>query len=260
MNQQERLNMLLQYLLEEIPYNQRPELPEKEADKERLFRSLRNLRLPKPVSEEFLHLQDAYLTESLKQRSITSINSLKSITRGIYLWQGDITTFQADAIVNAANCTLLGCFIPCHHCIDNAIHSAAGVQLREACYQIIQKQGHEEPIGCAQITRGYNLPSTYVIHTVGPTIQNDPSARNCDLLASCYESCLKLAQAKHLKTLVFCCISTGEFYFPHDLAAKIAVESVMRFQEDQDNCPEVVFDVFNREDYDQYETILRSNH
>lgn len=256
MNQQERLNILLKYLLEEIPLNQRPKMPEKETDKEMLFRSLRNIRLPRAISEDFLHLQDAYLKELLKNRDIISVNSLKPRKKGIYLWQGDITSFQADAIVNAANSALLGCFFPCHRCIDNAIHSAAGVQLRQECYELMQKQGHEEPIGCAKITKGYNLPCTYIMHTVGPYIHDHPSAKDCSLLASCYKSCLKLAQDMHLKTLVFCCISTGEFHFPNDLAAEIAVQSVLRFQNEHEACPEVVFNVFKREDYEQYEKLL----
>lgn len=256
MNQQERLDFLLRYLLNEIPSAQRPQLPAKEADKEILFRSLRNIRPPQYVAEAFLRVQDDYLKASLKQKKITSVRSLKPRKSGIYLWQGDITTFEADAIVNAANSALLGCFIPCHRCIDNAIHSAAGVQLRQECHQLMQKQGHEEPIGCAKITKGYNLPCTYVIHTVGPYVHGCPTAQDCDQLASCYVSCLTLAQAMRLKTLVFCCISTGEFHFPNDLAAEIAIQTVLRFQNEHENRPEVVFNVFKGEDYERYARLL----
>ena len=172
------------------------------------------------------------------------------------MWQGDITRLSVDAIVNAANSAMLGCFVPCHGCIDNAIHSAAGVELRLECYRIMEKQKTEEPTGKAKITKAYNLPCRYVLHTVGPIIYGDVTEKDCDLLSECYRSCLELAAAYQLKTIAFCCISTGEFHFPNEKAAAIAIQTVQDYQRKNQNGLEVVFNVFKDSDYQIYKQLL----
>lgn len=227
MTQQKRLLWLLEYLLKEE--EAKLKIPSMEAEQKRLFRSLCNIRRPKAVSKEFLEVQDAYLLQENKNKQVTSVDMLEAIEPNIYLWQGDITALKADAIVNAANSALLGCFVPCHGCIDNAIHSGAGIQLRLTCHKIMQKQGTEEKTGTAKITPAYNLLCKNVIHTVGPIVHGDLTKQNCDELASCYQECLKLAKEKGLKSIAFCCISTGEFHFPNEKAAEIAIKTVRQF-------------------------------
>ena len=175
---------------------------------------------------------------------------------GIYLWQGDITTLRCDAIVNAANSQLLGCFVPCHGCIDNAIHSFAGVQLRLACQQLMQREGHEEGTGEAKITPAFNLPCRYVLHTVGPIIYGSVTETDRKLLADCYRSCLELASAYGLRSVAFCCISTGEFHFPNRLAAEIAIKTVGEWQKENPGQMEVIFNVFKDNDYKIYQQLL----
>lgn len=259
MTQQERLSYLIQYLLSENPRYYNFEIPDSEPEQKRLLRSLMNVRLPQSISQEFLHIQDDYLIEENHKKQMTSLTDLTPLTKGIYLWQGDITTLKVDAIVNAANDALLGCFVPCHGCIDNAIHSAAGIQLRLACHKIMSVQGQPEPTGKAKITPAFNLPCHYVLHTVGPIIQGKPSQNDCALLASCYNSCLELAASYQLKSIAFCCISTGEFHFPNDLAAQIAVETVQDYQKRNSSQMEVVFNVFKETDYRIYKKLLTFN-
>ena len=215
-----------------------------------------NVRPPKKISQNFLNIQDLYLQEELKKQKIISIEELVSVQKGLYLWQGDITKLKADAIVNAGNSALLGCFIPCHGCIDNAIHSYAGVQLRLECQHIMEKQGIPEPTGKAKITKGYNLPAKYVLHTVGPIIRGKLTEKDCELLASCYRSCLELADAYRLKSIAFCCISTGEFHFPNDMAGYIAVNTVKDYLKQTNSKIEVIFNVFKEEDYQIYKRLL----
>ena len=171
-----------------------------------------NIRPPAPVSQDFLNVQDAYLQERLVERGITRVDALKPERPGLYLWQGDITTLAADAIVNAANRQMLGCFVPCHGCIDNAIHTYAGVQLRLECAGIMDGQQEAEDVGKAKITKAYNLPCRYVLHTVGPIISGTVAQADREALASCYCACLDLAAAHNLHSVAFCCISTGEFH------------------------------------------------
>ena len=173
MTPDERLNFLLRYLLVERKEYKDIPVPDSLSEKRRLLRSLMNVRLPIPISEDFLNVQDAYLGERLAQRGVTNLKDLKPVSRGLYLWQGDITTLAVDAIVNAANSRMLGCFVPCHGCIDNAIHTYAGVQLRMECARLMAGR-QEEPTGGAKITKAYNLPCRYVLHTVGPVILRDP--------------------------------------------------------------------------------------
>ncbi len=254
MTQRNRRIYLLNYLLNEYHNLTPADMPEDETAQKRLLRSLMNIRPPKPVSGEFLAVQDAYLQENLAEKGVISLPDLSLVKPGIYLWQGDITRLAADAVVNAANSALLGCFVPCHGCIDNAIHSAAGVQLRLECAGIMAKQKTEEPTGTAKITKAYNLPSRYVLHTVGPIISGEVTQKDCELLAYCYRSCLKLAAEHGLKSIAFCCISTGEFHFPGKIAAEIAIRTVEDYQ--KENRMEVIFNVFKDSDYETYRQLL----
>lgn len=251
MTQTERLFYLIQYLIDENTQYSALEIPDSEQEQKRLLRSLMNVRPPKPLSQEFLHIQDAYLTEENHKKQITSLTDLTPIRNGIYLWRGDITTLKIDAIVNAANDALLGCFVPCHGCIDNAIHSAAGVQLRLTCHKIMNEQGQAEPTGRAKITPAFNLPCRYVLHTVGPIIHGPLTQDDCELLASC----LELAAIHQLKSIAFCCISTGEFHFPNEIAAQIAIETVQDYQKKNPFEMEVIFNVFKETDYEIYKRL-----
>ncbi len=256
MTQTERLLYLIQYLLNENRELQPLEIPVKDMERKRLLRSLMNVRPPRPISKEFLEVQGAYLKEELREKGTVSLADLSPKEPGIYLWQGDITRLSVDAIVNAANSALLGCFVPCHGCIDNAIHSAAGVELRLECSHIMERQKSKEPAGKAKITKAYHLPCRYVLHTVGPIIQGDLTNRDCDLLSDCYRSCLELAAEYHLKSIAFCCISTGEFHFPNEKAAEIAVHTVREYQEKNPDGMEVIFNVFKDRDYNIYQKLL----
>lgn len=256
MTQNERLDFLIDALSKEQgsdTFSKRPKAPEQ---KRRLLRSLMNMRPPMSAEKDFLKVQDDYLQEVSRQKGITKISDLSPIRPGQYLWQGDITTLAADAIVNAANRQLLGCFLPCHGCIDNAIHTYAGIQLRLECARIMAAQPGEEPAGQAKITKAYNLPCRYVLHTVGPVIYGSVTSREQRLLEDCYRSCLDLASAYGLKNVAFCCISTGEFHFPNILAAQIAVKTVRAWQNGHPGKIEVIFNVFKDKDYDIYRRLL----
>ena len=257
MTQDERLDYLLRCLLAEWGGYADIRVPDDLSEKRKLLRSLMNVRPPVPVSAEFLEIQDAYLTERLAKRGITRLEDLKPVQPGLYLWQGDITTLAADAIVNAANRQMLGCFVPCHGCIDNAIHTYAGVQLRLECAGIMERQGHEEETGHAKITKAYNLPCRFILHTVGPIIYGSVSEADRELLADCYRSCLDLAAEHGLRSVAFCCISTGEFHFPNELAAQIAIQTVTDWQRQNPNQMEVIFNVFKDSDREIYERLLR---
>lgn len=256
MTQSERLDFLIKYFINEKEDLSAIEIPTEDAGRKHLFRSLMNIRPPKAVSKEFLRVQDAYLQEECRSKGIISLSDISPVQPGIYLWQGDITRLAVDAIVNAANSALLGCFVPCHGCIDNAIHSAAGVELRRECYHIMKKQKMEEPAGRAKITKAYNLPCQYVLHTVGPIIHGAVTSQNIDLLSDCYRSCLELASAYRLKSIAFCCISTGEFHFPNEKAAETAIQTVLDYQQKTQNDLEVVFNVFKDSDYKIYKHLL----
>ena len=217
-----------------------------------------NVRPPMPVSEEFLQIQDAFLKEMTEGKDIVDADSLPPCAGDprLVLWQGDITTLRCDTIVNAANSQMLGCFSPCHGCIDNIIHTMSGVQLRLACHEIMQKQGHEEPTGQAKITPGFNLPAKYVLHTVGPIINDEVTPEAEALLASCYRSCLELAEQHNLQSIAFCCISTGVFSFPPDLAAEIAIRTVKEFLQKETGIQRVIFNVFKDSDLEIYRRLL----
>ena len=256
MTQHERLSYLIHYLKSENDNLKKIEVPDNEAEQKVLLRSLMNIRPPKNIENDFLSIQDAYLQAEQREKHIVSLTDLSPVQKGIYLWQGDITALKTDGIVNAANNALLGCFVPCHGCIDNAIHSAAGIQLRLECSRIMAAQKSAEPIGKAKITKAYNLPCRYVLHTVGPIIYDRVTEEDCGLLAACYRSCLELADACGLKSLAFCCISTGEFHFPNELAAEIAIRTVKEYQQKSESGLEVVFNVFKNEDYEIYKRLL----
>lgn len=231
MNQNEKLLFLVKYLLSENSRYQNMRIPVDKTEQFQLFHSLVNIRPPKLVSEEFLQIQDEYLQEETIRKGFTNIADLQPITGNIYIWKGDITTLRCGAIVNAANSQMLGCFQPCHSCIDNLIHTFAGVQLRLKCAEIMQNQECEEPTGQAKITPAYNLPCDYVIHTVEPIVQNKLMENHCELLESCYRSCLEMAVQSKIESIAFCCISTGVFGFPQKEAAEIAVRTVQNFQQ-----------------------------
>ena len=255
MTQTERRKYLIKYLLEEQHEPER-EIPADVNGQKRLLRGLMNVREAKPIGEEFLRVQDDYLQAELAQKEIVSVHDLTPLEPGIYVWQGDITTIACDAIVNAANSAMTGCYYPCHGCIDNAIHSYAGVQLRLACDAIIKAQGHEEPTGKAKITEAYNLPCKYVLHTVGPIITGALTKQDEELLVSCYRSCLALAEEYGLKSIAFCCISTGEFRFPNQRAAELAVQTVRQYRAETGSDIDVIFNVFKDLDDMIYRAIL----
>lgn len=280
MTQAERLTFLIEYLLSENKelksFHEMPffHIPVEENARKRLLRSLMNIRPPKPVTKDFLNVQDEYLQWEKAEKGIISFADIPFVKSGLYLWQGDITRLSVDAIVNAANRTMLGCFVPCHGCIDNAIHSAAGIELRLECSRIMEKehsiekehsmekkysmekQKIEEPTGKAKITKAYNLPCRYILHTVGPIIYGEVTQKDCNLLSDCYRSCLELAAEYQLKSIAFCCISTGEFHFPNESAAEIAIQTVKDYQKKNPSDMKVIFNVFKDYDYKIYKQLL----
>lgn len=256
MNQEERRRFLIETLLREHPFRGGTEIPQDENQQRILLRSLMNIRRPETVSLDFLAVQDEYLQEELKKKKITRLRELKPVKKEIYLWRGDITMLECGAIVNAANSGMTGCYQPCHSCIDNCIHTFAGVQLRLKCAQIMEAQGLPEPAGQAKITPAYNLPCRYVIHTVGPIVEGELTETHCSLLESCYRSCLTLADENQTESIAFCCISTGVFMFPAERAAEIAVETVQRYKEETGSGIEVIFNVFSEQDERIYRELL----
>ncbi len=254
-SENKRLLWLCRYLLDENPrYRQMP-VPDSLQERRDLFRALMNVRPPMPVSEEFLLIQDEQLQAQLAEKGVVEI--AEKADKEIIEWQGDITRLKVDAIVNAANSQMLGCFVPMHRCIDNAIHSASGVQLRLACEEMMH--GTEEPTGSARITSGFNLPAKYVIHTVGPIVTTSRPLRQQEVqLASCYSSCLDLANRHGLESIAFCCISTGEFRFPNDLACKIAVSTVRSWMAryPETSVKTVILNTFKDIDHDLYQNVL----
>lgn len=259
MNQSERRLFLIRSLLRENPEYRDMGIPADANSQRQLLRGLLNIRAPRRIGTDFLKMQDEYLQTETAAKGVTDVADLTPLQPGLYLWQGDITTLKCDAIVNAANSGMTGCYCPNHGCIDNAIHTYAGVQLRLACAEIMDRQGHPEPTGQAKITPAFNLPCRYVLYTVGPIINGRVTQRDRALLASCYRSCLELAAEKGLESVAFCCISTGEFHFPNELAAEIAVQTVKAFLKKQTSVKKVIFNVFKDMDKKIYERLLRTN-
>ena len=261
MTHKEKREILIKELLTELPQYREMQIPTNENEQERLLRSLMNIRSPRPISDSFLALQNEYLSEEVAEKGITdsALLPVSPLNNRLVLWRGDITTLKIDAIVNAANSALRGCFIPCHSCVDNIIHSVSGIQLRLACDKIMNEQGYDEPTGGAKITPAYNLPCRYVLHTVGPIVSGLLTETHRRQLADCYRSCLQLASDKGLKSIAFCCISTGEFHFPQKKAAEIAVQTVTEFLQTDTQIERVVFNVFKENDKEIYERLLGSN-
>lgn len=256
--QMKRLQGLIEYLLCEMPEykGQAAQFADSYGERFRLFRSLVNVRPPMRASAEFLALQDKFLTEAAASKGITDIAELAAPQQDLYLWQGDITALKCDAVVNAANSGMTGCYCPCHGCVDNVIHTFAGVQLRAECAELIKKQGSEEAVGQAKITEAYNLPCKHIIHTVGPVVGDFLTQRDERSLACCYASCLRLADERRLESIAFCCISTGEFHFPNRRAAQIAIKTVNDYKTVTGSRIKVIFDVFKDKDYEIYRELL----
>jgi len=246
------MRKLIEYLIKER--GMQISIPKEKSEQFRLYRSLVNVRPANEISEEYINSENEFLQSEILRKGITDIADLQPIENNIYLWQGDITAIKCGAIVNAANSGMTGCYVPCHACIDNCIHTFAGVKLRLECAEIMEKQGCEEPTGQAKITSAYNLPCDYVIHTVGPIVNGELTKEHCNLLKSCYISCLELAVQHKIRNIAFCCISTGVFGFPKYEAAEIAVNTVREFLKNNDI--QVIFNVFGDEDYEIYKRLL----
>lgn len=264
MTQSERIDYLISYLLEEQGRHREILFPDDEDNRRKLLRSLMNVRMPKDVTEEFLEIQDEYLKRVTTEKGITDINDLVPVKDDIYLWKGDITTLRCAAIVNAANSAMLGCFVPGHNCIDNCIHTFAGVQLRAECARQMERlrskygQGYEQPTAVPMLTDAYNLPARKVIHIVGPIVQFGLTPDLEKDLADCYRNTLDMCRENALKSVAFCCISTGVFMFPNKRAAEIAVQTVSEWLNANPGCIErVIFNVFKDEDKIHYEELLR---
>ena len=252
----EKLDFLINYLIKENESIEVKEIPQNTSDKKRLYRSLCNIREPLTISEKYIKIENEFLKKENTNKGIVESNAITSFIKykgtQICLWQGDITTLKIDAIVNAANSQGLGCFIPCHKCIDNAIHFASGVQLRLECNEIMQEIEILQT-GKAFITKGYNLPSKHVIHTVGPVIYEDVTEKEILELKNCYISSLELSKENNIKIIAFPCISTGEFRFPKELASKIAIETIKEYLDtNEEYFEKIIFNVFFYEDYKIY--------
>lgn len=257
MKQAERREYMIRRLLDEKSEYRGMEIPADEGGQRRLLRGLMNVRMPGEIDGNFLRVQDEYLQEEAAEKGVVTLDDISFNEEGLAVWQGDITRLSVDAIVNAANSGMTGCYVPNHTCIDNCIHTFAGVQLRLDCAKIMQKQGYEEPTGQAKITPAYNLPCKYVLHTVGPIVDGRVTSEDEELLASCYRSCLELAAEKGLSSVAFCCISTGVFHFPNERAAEIAVETVKEFLQTETSVKRVIFNVFKDIDRDIYHELLK---
>lgn len=256
-HREQRIWMIQQLLREEEEYRA-CQIPQEEREQKNLLRALMNVRPPRAVSGAFLEVQDAYLKAENESNGIVDAGALTPCARDprLFIWQGDITRLRIDGIVNAANSGMTGCYRPLHNCIDNCIHTRSGIQLRLICHEMMQRQGHEEPTGQAKITPAFNLPCRYVLHTVGPIVDGPLTRRHCEQLASCYRSCMETAAQNGLKSLAFCCISTGVFMFPQRKAAEIAVQTVRAELDSQPGLEKVVFNVFNDSDRLIYEGLL----
>jgi O-acetyl-ADP-ribose deacetylase (regulator of RNase III) len=232
-------------------------MPSDIDEQKTLLRSLMNIRMPEDIDEAFLSIQDEYLGQVNAEKGIVTIDDMQEVQRDIYIWKGDITRIKAGAIVNAANSGMTGCYQPCHNCIDNCIHTYAGIQLRNYCSRLMKQQGHKESTGTAKITPAFNLPCDYVIHTVGPIVDGVLTQKHCRQLASCYRSCIELADGNDLESIAFCCISTGVFMFPNEQAAQIAVQTVKAYKEETGSRIKAIFNVFKEMDEQLYYELLK---
>ena len=271
--QEDRLDYLLEEFKKDSLWYKDLEVGEDYQEKRRALRSLMNIRMPGAMDPEVLEVQDDFLRKEAVEKGIVTLEEIPTAVRQygslrpfgdkISVWQGDITRLQVGAIVNAANSQMLGCFHPCHGCIDNAIHSAAGIELREACSQYMEHRkvqygkDYEEPTGRAVLTEGYNLPAEYVIHTVGPIVYGNLTEKLKEDLRNCYKNILKCCVEHGIRSVAFCCISTGEFHFPNDEAARIAVAEVRKYLEKhQEDFDRVIFNVFKDVDRELYEDLV----
>jgi O-acetyl-ADP-ribose deacetylase (regulator of RNase III) len=256
MTQRKRLDWLLHYLCVEC--DEKTDMPSDYTRKRELFKALMNVRPPRPVADDFIRIQDEFLRKETRNKGIVRLHDIAAIAENnkISVWKGDITRLAVQAVVNAANARMLGCFVPGHACIDNAIHTFAGVRLRLECAEIMEKQGHPEPPGQAKITSAYNLPSDFILHTVGPVVEGQVTDENRRLLEGCYRSCLELAERHKIESIAFCCISTGVFRFPNEEAASVAVETAVAFIEAGSRIKRVIFDVFTERDEAIYKKLL----
>ena len=262
--QEQRLNYLLEKFKAESKEYKDMKLPDSMSDKQRILRSLMNIRMPGEMEAEVLKIQNEYLRERAKEKGIVNLSDISVVKDNLSIWQGDITRLKVDAVVNAANSRMLGCFVPMHTCIDNQIHTYAGVQLREECNnkmeQLRARHGkqYEQPTAVPMLTDGYNLPARKVIHIVGPIVEYDLTPNLEKDLADCYSNTLELCMENSLKSVAFCCISTGVFRFPNKRAAEIAADTVERWSlEHPDAMERIIFNVFKDEDKKYYEEILR---
>ena len=272
--QNERLDYLLREFKEDSVRYRDLEVSGGYTEKRMALRSLMNIRMPGEMAEEVVRVQDEFLSEEAEEKGIVTLDEIPDIAEQygsrhpfadkISIWQGDITRFQVGAIVNAANSQMLGCFVPCHRCIDNAIHSAAGIELREECSHYMKRRKmqygsrYEEPTGQAVLTKGYNLPAKYVIHTVGPVVGGRLTQALRDDLRNCYRNVLQCCVENQIRSVAFCCISTGEFHFPNDEAAKIAAETVTDFLKmHEPEFDRIIFNVFKDIDRELYEEELK---
>ncbi len=265
----EKIDYLIDYLLSENQGIEIQQEPKNLYEKFNLYRSLSNIRPAKEIDEEYIIRENNFLREFITEnKKITSVGDIETISTShpasslkngdkISLWQGDITSLKIGAIVNAANSRGLGCFVPCHNCIDNQINTYAGVQLRLECDKYMKTINYNLPTGEAFTTGGYNLPAEHVIHTVGPIISNEVSEGKKRQLAKCYVNVLKQAQENNIKTVAFCCISTGEFRFPKDLACQTALKTVDDYiSRNRDFFEKIIFNVYGNEDVDIYEKFI----
>lgn len=256
MTQEKQREYLINRLLKEQPEYRMLRIPSDTDGQRKLLRSLMNVRMPGDLDREFLRIQDEYLQQVNRDKGVVALADLKETEPDLYVWKGDITRLQVGAIVNAANSGMTGCYRPCHNCIDNCIHTYAGIQLRNYCNDMMRKQGYEEPTGQAKITPAFNLPCDYVIHTVGPIVQGGLTEKHEELLKSCYRSCLELAEENGIESIAFCCISTGVFLFPNRRAAELAVQTVKQYKERTNTKIKVIFNVFKDKDEQIYEQLL----
>ena len=257
MNQKQMREYLIRRLLDEKEEYAGMQIPTDEYEQKNLLRSLMNVRMPSEIDDEFIDIQNQYLLEINKLKGIVELDDMEELQPDMYIWKGDITKLKVGAIVNAANSGMTGCYMPCHNCIDNCIHTYAGVQLRKYCGDMMERQGHEETTGQAKITPAFNLPCDYVIHTVGPIVHGPLMKKHERLLRSCYESCLGIADENGIESIAFCCISTGVFMFPNERAAKIAVDTVKEYREKTKSKIKVIFNVFKDEDERIYRKLLK---
>lgn len=257
MNQNEKRLFQIKRLLKDQPGYAKMQIPDRIDEQKLMLRSLMNVRMPGTIDDDFLSIQDEYLQQVNAQKGVVTLADMEELQPDIYIWKGDITRLKVGAIVNAANSGMTGCYQPCHNCIDNCIHTYAGIQLRNTCAEIMRRQGYEEPTGQAKITPAYNLPCEYVIHTVGPIVQGTLTKKHEELLASCYRSCLETAHENGVASIAFCCISTGVFMFPNQRAAEIAVKTVKEYKEKTNSSVKVIFNVFQDVDEEIYQELLR---